>query len=61
MKIVHGVKVDKKLNFNKHMDGIIKKTSRKVSSLFTVFPLMDLTKRRGDVHECVIGEPLITE
>ena len=61
MKIVHGVKVDKKLNFNKHVDGIIKKTSRKVSSLFTVFPLMDLTKRRGDVYECVIGEPLIPE
>ena len=43
------------------MDGTIKKTSRKVSSLSTVLPLMDLTKRRGDVYECAIGEPLITE
>ena len=41
-----GVKVDNKLNFNEHLDGIIKKASRKVSTLPRIFPLMDLTKRR---------------
>ena len=41
-----GVKVDKKLNFNEHLDGIIKKANRKVSALCRIFPFMDLTKRR---------------
>ena len=41
-----GVKVDKKLNFNEHLDGIIKKASRKVSTLSRIFPFMDLPKRR---------------
>ena len=41
-----GVKVDNKLNFNEHLDGIIKKASRKVSTLSRIFPFMDLTKRR---------------
>ena len=41
-----GVKVDNKLNFNKHLDRIIKKASRKVSTLSRIFPFMDLTKRR---------------
>ena len=56
-----GVKVDNKLNFNEHLDGIIKRASRKVSSLSTVFPLMDLTKICVDVYGCAIVEPLITE
>ena len=41
-----GVKVDKKLNFNEHLDGIIKKAGRKVSALSWIFPFMGLTKRR---------------
>ena len=41
-----GVKVDNKLNFNEHLDGIIKKAGRKVSALSRIFPFMDLTKRR---------------
>ena len=41
-----GVKVDNKLNFNEHLDRIIKKASRKVSTLSRIFPFMDLTKRR---------------
>ena len=41
-----GIKVDNKLNFNEHLDGIIKKASRKVSALSRIFPFMDLTKRR---------------
>ena len=43
---VLGVKVDNKLNFNEHLDEIIKKASRKVSALSRIFPFMDLTKRR---------------
>ena len=41
-----GVKVDNKVNFNEHLDRIIKKVSRKVSALTRIFPFMDLTKRR---------------
>ena len=41
-----GVKVDNKLNFNEHLDRIIKKASRKVSTLSRIFPFIDLTKRR---------------
>ena len=41
-----GIKVDNKLNFSEHLDGIIKKASRKVSALSRIFPFMDLTKRR---------------
>ena len=40
-----GVKVDNKLNFNEHLDEIIKKASRKVRTLSRIFPFMDLTKR----------------
>ena len=40
-----GVKVDNKLNFNEHLDGIIKKANRKISALSGIFPFMDLTKR----------------
>ena len=39
------VKVDNKLNFNEHLDGIIKKAFRKVSALSTIFLIMYLTKR----------------
>ena len=41
-----GGEVDNKLNFNEHLDGIIKKTSRKVSSLSTISSFMDLGKIR---------------
>ena len=40
-----GVKADNILNLNKHLDGVIKKASRKVSVLSRIFPFMDLTKR----------------
>ena len=33
-----GVKVDNKLSFNEHLDGIIKKESGKVSALSRIFP-----------------------
>ena len=35
-----------KLNFNEHLEGIIKKASSKGSALSWIFPFMDLTKRR---------------
>ena len=41
-----GVKIDKKLSFKKQLNGIIKKTSRKLSALSRIFPFMELTKRR---------------
>ena len=41
-----GVEVDNKLNFNEHLDGIIKNISRKVSALSRIFIFMALTKRR---------------
>ena len=41
-----GVKVDNKFKFNEHLDGIIKKASRKASALSRIFPFMDLTNRR---------------
>ena len=41
-----GDKVDNKLNFNEDLDGIIKKASRKSSTLSRIFPFMDLMKRR---------------
>ena len=40
-----GIKEDNKINFNEHLDGIIKKASRKVSSLSRIFHFMNLTKR----------------
>ena len=41
-----GVEADNKLNFNEHLDGIIKNISRKVSALSRIFIFMALTKRR---------------
>ena len=41
-----GIKVGNKFNFNEHLDGIIKKAIRKVSSLSSIFPFIDITKRR---------------
>ena len=41
-----GVKVDNKLNFNEHLDRIIKETSPKVSALSRIFPFINLTNRR---------------
>ena len=41
-----GIKVDNKLNFNEHLDGIIKKASRKVSASSRIFPFVELMKRR---------------
>ena len=38
-----GIKVDNKFNFMEHLDGIIKKEIRKVSTLSRIFPFMDLT------------------
>ena len=69
-----GVKLDNKLNISEHLDGIIKKASRKVSALSRIFPFMDLTKRHFLMHSflvsnsvtallsgCLIVEPLIAK
>ena len=40
------VKVDKKLNFNKHLDEIIKTLSRNFIALSWIFLIINLTKRR---------------
>ena len=41
-----GVKTDSKLNFKEHLDGIIKKASRKINALFRIAPSMNFGKRR---------------
>ena len=35
-----GVKVDKKLSFKEHLNGIIKKASRQLSAISRIFPFM---------------------
>ena len=40
------IKLDSRLNFNEHLDGIIKKASRKVNELSRITPFMDISKRR---------------
>ena len=40
-----GIKAGNKLNFIGHLDGISKKTSRKLSVLSRIFLFMDLRKR----------------
>ena len=44
-KKVLGIKVDNRLNFNKHLDGIIKKASCKINVLFRITPFMNIGKR----------------
>ena len=46
VKKLLGVKEDNKLNFNEHLDWIIKKASGKVSTLSRILPFRNLTKRR---------------
>ena len=41
-----GVKIDSKLNFKEHLDGIIKEASRKYSALPRIAPYMNIEKRR---------------
>ena len=41
-----GVKIDSKLNFNEHLDGIIKKASQKINALSRISPYMNIAKRR---------------
>ena len=41
-----GIKVDSRLNFNEHLDGIIKKASRKINALSRIIPFMNISKRR---------------
>ena len=41
-----GIKIDSNLNFNEHLDEIIKKASRKVNVLSRITPYMNLAKRK---------------
>ena len=41
-----GVKIDSKLNFKEHLDGIIKKASRKINALSRIASYMNIEKRR---------------
>ena len=41
-----GIKVDTTLNFNKHLNDIISKASRKVNALLGVVPYMILSKKK---------------
>ena len=41
-----GIKVDNRLNFNEHLDGIIKKASGKINALYRITPFMNISKRR---------------
>ena len=40
------VKIDSKLNFKEHLDGIIKKASRKINALTRIDPYMNIANRR---------------
>ena len=39
-----GIKVDSRLNFDEHLDGIIKKASRKINALSRITPFMNISK-----------------
>ena len=41
-----GIKVDSRLNFNEHLDGTIKKVSRKINPLSRITPFMNISKKR---------------
>ena len=41
-----GIKIDSKLDFKKHLNGIIKKASRKINALSRIAPYMNIAKRR---------------
>ena len=41
-----GIKVDSRLNFNEHLDGIIKKASPKINVLSRITPFMNISKGR---------------
>ena len=40
-----GIKVDSRLNFNEHLDGIIKKVSPEINALSRIIPFMNISKR----------------
>ena len=45
-----GVKFDNELTFEKHITGICRKASRKISALARIAPYMDLSKRPMDIN-----------
>ena len=45
-----GIKVDSRLNFNENLDGIIKKSSRKINALSRIIPFMNISKKCILIH-----------
>ena len=45
-----GIKVDTKLNFNKHLNDIISNANRKVNALSRIMPYMSLSKKEKLVN-----------
>ena len=41
-----GIKIDSRLNFNEHLDVILKKASRKINALSSITPFMNISKLR---------------
>ena len=41
-----GIKINSKLTFKKHLDGVIKKATRKVNVLFRITPYMNIAKQK---------------
>ena len=41
-----GIKIDSRLNFNEHLDVILKKASRKINALSSITPFMSISKLR---------------
>ena len=41
-----GIKVDSRLNFNEHLDSVIKKAGRKINALSRITPFINRTNRR---------------
>ena len=51
-----GVKIDSNLNFEKHLDGIIIKASRKINVLSRIAPYMNIGKRRLLVNSFFVSQ-----
>ena len=55
-----GVKTDSRLNFNDHLDWILKKAGRKVNTSSRVSPYMNINKRTTPLSNLVNCYQLLT-
>ena len=51
-----GIKIGSKLNFKEHLDGIIKKTKRKVNALFHIASYMNVAIRKLLINSFIASE-----